>query len=438
MRFRIFIFLIGWPIIFFSCSVQKKAIIPDYEGLLRDSSTLSAHIGISVYDATDNKTLQEFQAGKYFTPASNTKLFSLYAGLKYLGDSLEGMRYQEDDTAIYLYPTGDPTLLHPDYTDQPVIDWLKQVKKKIYLFDKIWKENALGRGWGWDDYNDDYMPERSPLPVFGNLVTWEQTRLNDGTLQVLPKPQANWNIQLNIDSPLKRFTVRRDLSENRFSIQTSGEKQRIVQVPFVTHGAETAMKLLSDSLAINIIPGRNFPPESNYHSIKSRPSDSMYRPMMHRSDNFFAEQTLLMVSNRVLGLMNDERIIDTLLKTDLTGLPQKPSWVDGCGLSRSDLFTPMDFIWILNRLKDEFGIDRMKRLLATGGEGTLGSRYKQDSGYLYAKTGSLGGVAALSGYLYTDNKHLLLFSILVNNYNGSGSAVRDAMARYVDMLRAKY
>ena len=36
--------------------------------------------------------------------------------------------------------------------------------------------------------------------------------------------------------------------------------------------------------------------------------------MMYRSDNFFAEQSLLMVSARLLNIMNDEKIIDTLLK----------------------------------------------------------------------------------------------------------------------------
>lgn len=36
--------------------------------------------------------------------------------------------------------------------------------------------------------------------------------------------------------------------------------------------------------------------------------------MLHRSDNFFAEQTLLMASNEFLGYMNEKDIIDTLLK----------------------------------------------------------------------------------------------------------------------------
>jgi D-alanyl-D-alanine carboxypeptidase/D-alanyl-D-alanine-endopeptidase (penicillin-binding protein 4) len=159
---------------------------------------------------------------------------------------------------------------------------------------------------------------------------------------------------------------------------------------------------------------------------------------MYRSDNFFAEQTLLMVSNERLGLMNDAKIIDTLLKGDLKELPQRPFWVDGCGLSRNDLFTPMDFVWLLNKMSAEFGLARMKGILPTGGTGTLANYYKQDSGYIYAKTGSLSGVMALSGYLVTRTSRLLIFSVLVNNYSGSGTAVRRKVESLLHTIREKY
>src|SRR4029077_9774175 len=98
-------------------------------------------------------------------------------------------------------------------------------------------------------------------------------------------------------------------------------------------------------------------------------------PMMYRSDNFFAEQTLLMVSRQQLGIMKDEIIIDTLLNGVLADLPQKPSWVDGSGLSRFNLFTPKDFVFLLSKFKNEFGMERMKTILPTGGKGTLKNYY---------------------------------------------------------------
>jgi D-alanyl-D-alanine carboxypeptidase/D-alanyl-D-alanine-endopeptidase (penicillin-binding protein 4) len=160
--------------------------------------------------------------------------------------------------------------------------------------------------------------------------------------------------------------------------------------------------------------------------------------MMHRSDNFFAEQTLLMVSNERLGVMSDEKIIDTLLKTDFKDLPQKPRWADGSGLSRYNLFTPQDFVAILNKMKNEFGMERMKNIFPTGNEGTLTNYYKTESGFIFAKTGTLSGVVSLSGFLYTKKNKLLIFSVLVNNHNSSATAVRRAVEKFVEGIRNKY
>src|SRR5258707_13715386 len=63
---------------------------------------VSGQVGICLYDPVKAVYLYEQQSNKYFIPASNTKLFSLYAGLKYLGDSLVGLRYKETDTALVL------------------------------------------------------------------------------------------------------------------------------------------------------------------------------------------------------------------------------------------------------------------------------------------------------------------------------------------------
>ena len=145
-----------------------------------------------------------------------------------------------------------------------------------------------------------------------------------------------------------------------------------------------------------------------------------------------------MASNEHLGYMSDEKIIDTLLRSDLKDVPQKPKWVDGSGLSRYNLFTPQSFVYILNKMKNEFGLERLKVILPTGGEGTLKNYYQTDSSFIYAKTGSLGNQIALSGFLITKKNKLLIFSILANNVVGSGSAVRRAMEHFIKNTRQKY
>ena len=360
--------------------------------------------------------------------------------MKYLGDSLIGIRYIERDTDILIVPTGDPTLLQPDFMKQPVIDFLKWKKRNIYISGANWKEQALGAGWSWDDYNDDYMVERSPMPAYGNVIKWAQTQQADSSFISYSVPDVNWKVNFNIDSTSRKFFVKRKLAENIYEITQGTEKYKTQDVPFVTNVLESAVELLKDTIGSKIYS--NYLPLTTNHLplalLHSQPADSLFRPMMYRSDNFFAEQTLLMASNERLGFMNDEKIIDTLLKSDLKDLPQKPAWVDGSGLSRYNLFTPQDFVFLLRKMKDEFGLERMEHILPTGGTGTLGARFKQDSGYIYAKTGSLSGVITLSGYLLTQKNHLLIFSVLVNNHNGTPSKIRDAVAKFIEATRNKY
>jgi D-alanyl-D-alanine carboxypeptidase/D-alanyl-D-alanine-endopeptidase (penicillin-binding protein 4) len=157
--------------------------------------------------------------------------------------------------------------------------------------------------------------------------------------------------------------------------------------------------------------------------------------MMHRSDNFYAEQTLLMVSNEKLGVISDSKIIDTLLKTDLAALPQKPRWVDGSGLSRYNLFTPMDFVWVLNQMKKEFSWNRIATIFPTGNTGTLSGYYKDYAGKIYAKTGTLSGQVALSGFITAKSGKELIFSILVNNHQTAASNIRRAVEAFlIDLI----
>jgi serine-type D-Ala-D-Ala carboxypeptidase/endopeptidase (penicillin-binding protein 4) len=429
---------------------------PALHRFLESKELLAAHVGVYVYDDSSKKVIADYQSDKFFVPASNTKLFSLYAGMKYLGDSLVGITYVENDTALIIGATGDPTLLHPDFLSQPVIDFLKNPHKKIYLSGNLnqWQESPLGPGWAWDDYNDDYSVERSEFPVYGNFIRWNQQkspfRSNasfEETPTVSSSPEISWKVRFSTDSLPKTFLVKRLIDSNVFTIRLGDEPNISQDVPFVTNDMNSAAQLLQDTLSkfvgIFVRPKTNkggwtiYPPINTpeHGTIYSRPVDSIFVPMMYRSDNFFAEQTLLMVSRQQLFIMKDEVIIDTLLSGPLSDLPQKPSWVDGSGLSRYNLFTPQDFVTLLIKFKVEFGMDRMKRILPTGGTGTLKNRYLAGAGYVFAKTGSMSGVVCLSGYIYTVKKHLLEFSILVNNEMDSAPAIRREMETYVEFLR---
>jgi D-alanyl-D-alanine carboxypeptidase/D-alanyl-D-alanine-endopeptidase (penicillin-binding protein 4) len=74
-----------------SCSLQKQISKSASQFVLNDSSLKPAHVGISIYEPAANKYWFNYQADHYFTPASNTKIPTCYAAMKYLGDSLEGV-----------------------------------------------------------------------------------------------------------------------------------------------------------------------------------------------------------------------------------------------------------------------------------------------------------------------------------------------------------
>ena len=201
---RSFICLLALPLLFASCSVSKQISKKANKDLLNDSALLPAHVGIAVYDVDAGKYLYQHNANKYFVPASNTKLFTLYAGMKFLGDSIPGIKYYETGDTLFIQPTGDPCLLHPDFKTQRVADFLKSKNKPIVINETNWKEEALGYGWAWDDYNGYYMAERSMLPVYGNVIRWKQT-IDDKSKQVTIQstPFLKWEQNIQPDNSNK-------------------------------------------------------------------------------------------------------------------------------------------------------------------------------------------------------------------------------------------
>ncbi|HVG40326.1 MAG TPA: D-alanyl-D-alanine carboxypeptidase, partial [Chitinophagaceae bacterium] len=295
--------------------------------------------------------------------------------------------------------------------------------------------NAYGRGWNWDDYNENYAPERSSLPIYGNVAQFNLQQEGKGYKLTTDVPFYKYRINELVDPLVKNIQIKRRQSENLFDVEQAAATFTSVQIPFITYENH---RLLEDTLNSHWRDRVRFPINTSFKNIYSQHSDSLLKPMMHRSDNFFAEQSLLMVSNERLGVMSDTKIIDTILKTDFKDLPQKPRWVDGSGLSRYNLFTPQDFVAILNKMRTEFGMERLKVILPTGNDGTLSNYYKSDSNYIFAKTGTLSGVVALSGFLYTQKNKLLIFSVLVNNHQASATEVRRAVEKFLVGIRTKY
>jgi D-alanyl-D-alanine carboxypeptidase/D-alanyl-D-alanine-endopeptidase (penicillin-binding protein 4) len=68
--------------------------------------------------------------------------------------------------------------------------------------------------------------------------------------------------------------------------------------------------------------------------------------------------------------------------------------------------------------------------------GTLADRFANTPlrGRLRAKTGTLSGVAALSGYLENPGRETIVFSILVNHSDRPAATLREAIDEIVGLL----
>jgi serine-type D-Ala-D-Ala carboxypeptidase/endopeptidase (penicillin-binding protein 4) len=108
--------------------------------------------------------------------------------------------------------------------------------------------------------------------------------------------------------------------------------------------------------------------------------------------------------------------------------------VDGSGLSRSNRAKPSAFVSLLREMytHDDSGLFYQSLPIA-GVNGTLRHRFLDTpvEGKVHAKTGTLNGVKALSGYLEHESYGTIAFSILVNQPEQSGQVLTQAIDQIV-------
>lgn len=393
--------------------------------------------GFSLFDPAARKMLVDVQGDHYFTPASTTKILTLAASLALLPDTLPGMQLISKADTLWIRGTADPTFLHPRFQHwQTCRDTLLSpaynAMKLCYAAHKL-KDARFAPGWAWEDYNEGFQPERSTMPIYGNCVL------------------------INADGKTKT-TIQPALPEFAFGVQSSDEGADVVRMehqnfwklkPNTTVENEVSpmysvpvARLLSDTLHREIadLADATFDPGSLYpvQTIPSTPLDTVLRRMMYQSDNFVSEQLLLMCSGAKFNVFQQEQAIQWVLDSLLKNLPQRPKWVDGSGLSRYNLNTPNSLIAVLDHLWQNYPTDRLLALFPAGGQqGTIGDWYAGPEGkpYVFAKTGSMGGVQCLSGYVVCKSGKVLIFSFMHNNFVGSGKPWKQEMQRILEMVR---
>ncbi|MNJ99944.1 D-alanyl-D-alanine carboxypeptidase DacB precursor [compost metagenome] len=394
-------------------------------------------VGFALYDMAGSEMIFQKDADKYFTPASNTKLFTFYAGLKITPDSIPSLRYIEKGDSLIFWGTGDPSLLHTVLKGTKAIDFLKNSDKKLFFANGRYTGNFFGNGWSWDDYNDYYQPEITEMPLHDNVVL--VTAKQAGEMNISPKI---FNSCFSVDSTSKatKFGVQREFLVNKFHYplaKTTANYEQ--QIPFKTSTGVT-LTLLTDTLDRDVqLINYVLPKEAK--TIYSAKSDDVFKQLMLPSDNFVAEQLLLTYADK-LGLeLSTPKVIAAIQEKYLSELPDRPKWVDGSGLSRGNLFTPRSLIKLLDLIYKEVNSqERLFSMLPAGGKtGTLRNAYpKTDTPFVYGKTGTLSGVHNQSGYVLTKKGKLLLYSFMNNNYVQPTADIRKEMVRVISYIHDKF
>lgn len=408
-----------------ACASQKRAKFAKSINGVIDNEVFENHFkGILIYDPATQDTLFKKNSSKYFTPASNTKIYTLFAALNLLPEKLPVLRYVLRNDSIYIRGTADGTQLHPYFKDSTTVNFLKDYNH-ISLSHKSPEDENLGPGWSWDDYHWYYSAERSSLPLYGNVVT------------VTNIPQLSVVPELFADSVMSvSFSKNRNPNNNIFYFDP--DRTDTTEIPFRT-GKNLTKKLLEHAVGKPIALVDKLPAD-NQKILYGMVADTVYQRMMQVSDNFLAEQLLIQASITISDTLSSSKTREYVLDSLLPELAQQPRWVDGSGLSRYNLFSPESLVHVLDEMYTTIPRARLFSFFPAGGvSGTLEDWYAGvDAPYVYAKTGSLGNNHCVSGYLITKSGKTLIFSFMNNHFRIPSAEIKAKMQVVFQWVRDNY
>ncbi|HEY4653631.1 MAG TPA: D-alanyl-D-alanine carboxypeptidase [Cyclobacteriaceae bacterium] len=424
--------LVVFPSVWVGCSPVSRTSL---KKKFRETETkFQDHTGFMLYDPESGETLFEHHSSRYFTPASNTKIFTLYAAFNVLGDSIPGLRYAVLGDSLIFTGTGDPSFLYGNvYNNDRTYNFLRTARQQLYYAEANWQTTHFGPGWSWEDYDYTFSSMRSSLPMYGN--TFEVIQVNDSIL-ARPRYFSSFLLKTTDTLTLSKL-VRSPFSNQTIFYPGKTDKVRKWTKPFITDSS-VIINLLTDTLRRKVTLVHD-PPVSSWTTLFSVPADSLYRVMMQDSDNFVAEQLLLLCSGVLSDSLKPEIAIDYTKEMLLGDLPDEPIWMDGSGLSRYNLFTPRSLVMLWEKLLRTVPRQRLFSLLATGGvSGTLRYSYKGESPYIFGKTGTLSNVHCLSGYIVTKSGRTLIFSFMNTNFTTPAHEVRTTMQEIMKLVHDYY
>ncbi len=340
--------------------ITKNKICPTYDALL--NQTLDNSFSVSIIN-NKGEIISSYNEDVPRMPASNQKLFSsAYVLSKYkLNDNLKTSLFKNKND-YYLHGQGDPDLNY-----EHIIELISNVKEnKIINFNIVEIDSKLYWPNGWT--NTDKLYE------YGSPIT---------SLAI----ESNHNKYYDIYA-LKNFI--KNYLKNKFP---------------------------NSKIYINFFDSEKTFYLKNFKEINkvfSTPILSLLTLTNSESHNFTAESLFKNASNT----WNDNNYIKLKRWLENKGLPATNAYfADASGLSRKNKITTKLVVLFLDKMRYFNDFKAYQSTLSiTGVRGTLAKRFVNSelSGKFFGKTGTLSNVFALSGFLYKNEKPIII-SIIQNS-----------------------
>ncbi len=407
-----------------------------------------ATAGIKIVSLETGESLYELNPRNLFTPASNQKLLTSATALKILGGHFEfatSAGIDTSDTAtICVVGHGDPLIKTSDLDSLASVfaRTLPSGRRWTILGDTSFFDDAYwGKGWMWDDEPDPTIPYISSLSVNGNSVT---VHVSPGDSAFLPLTatidppttiarigESGTTVADSVRDPLS-FT--RHWKEGANVIDISGEmrvhdSQKIETISIANPGLYfvdlLAARLRFNAVDIGTTGLRRAPPAMQELASISHSLDSVIVRMNKESDNLSAEcivKCMAAFSGETparfeTGIRFMKRTLQSM-GVDTTNMVL----ADGSGVSRYNLLSPETIVSVLNAMYRDSVLFPLyySSLPVAGKDGTLTNRMATGpaTNNLRAKTGTVSGVSAFSGYVRSADGEMLGFSIMMQGIPG--------------------
>jgi serine-type D-Ala-D-Ala carboxypeptidase/endopeptidase (penicillin-binding protein 4) len=452
--------------------IYSQSVRQQIDQLLKDEFFQSSIIAADIYNLTTQEYLYRVNEKLLLHPASNMKLFTSIAGLLYLGDEYQfitSLYYDGEITGstlfgnLYIEGGCDPEITTADlnlFVEALKALNIKAISGNIYA-DLSFKDSIYwGTGWMWDDDPSTDAPYLSALNINGNSVSINLNGTNVGqpaevilnpssdffsirnnTMTVFSKDEENFFITRNWFDRKNEIIAAGRVSLGRTNNNPDGDKKVNVLNPeyfFLSLFKETLIKYgisVSGELNISALPLIN-----KYVTSITTSIIPVITNVNKNSNNLSAEMVLLALAERFYGrpaaFENGKKVINELIKL-IGHEPSKYRIVDGSGVSHYNLVSSeliADMLKYIYKNEPQVLKNLIQTLPIAGVDGTLAKRMTNTAAFsnVRAKTGTLSGVSALSGFVTAANGNQITFSILIQNYvNQAGKAreFQDAICR---------